>query len=227
MCLISNDKDLSKGFPELPPPCQAHPHPFSTHDITEEDWKRFLADIKKGGSLSGGQRIKSNVIPMMTGIGLVGGFLLTGAIEKKMKAKNRNAAGDVIDNWNHYFFGPRRMEAVLCQASERLSGREGPAPFGDASQRHMTNDCRRRASSRSSSSSSSSSSDSEDNRSHRHGHGHAPSVSYKYDKRQRRAEKREARAERRQEKRARKAERRGGKARGEHLEPYQLFIQPI
>jgi hypothetical protein len=42
MCLISNGKDLSKGFPHVPPPCQVHPHPFSTHDITEEDWTRYV-----------------------------------------------------------------------------------------------------------------------------------------------------------------------------------------
>ena len=41
MCLISNGKDLSSGFPELPPPCQLNPHPFATHDVTEEDWKRY------------------------------------------------------------------------------------------------------------------------------------------------------------------------------------------
>lgn len=42
MCLISNGKDLSGGFPELPPPCPQNPHPFATHDITEEDWKRYV-----------------------------------------------------------------------------------------------------------------------------------------------------------------------------------------
>lgn len=42
MCLISNGKDLSKGFPELPPPCQLNPHPFVTHDVAEEDWKRYV-----------------------------------------------------------------------------------------------------------------------------------------------------------------------------------------
>lgn len=68
MCLISNTKDLSGGFPEVPPPCQQNPHPFATHDVTEEDWKRFLTDVKKAGSLSGAQRIKSNVIPMVTGM---------------------------------------------------------------------------------------------------------------------------------------------------------------
>ena len=123
-----------------------------------------------------------------------------------------------------YFFGPRRMEAVLCQASERLSGREGAAPFGDPSQHHdrMTNDHRRRTSCRSSSSSSSSS---EDDRSHRH--GQEPKRSCKSDRRQRCAERRETKAERRQEKRARKAERRAGKARGDHPEPYQIFILPV
>ncbi|OJA12437.1 hypothetical protein AZE42_08204 [Rhizopogon vesiculosus] len=106
MCLISNSKDLSKGFPEVPPPCQVQPHPFATHDIAEEDWKRFLADVKKAGSLTGGQRIKSNVIPMVTGVGLIGGFFFTSAIKKKMKAKNRGAAGDAVDNWNHNGSGP-------------------------------------------------------------------------------------------------------------------------
>lgn len=40
MCLISNGKDLTGGFPELPPPCQLNPHPFVTHDVAAEDWKR-------------------------------------------------------------------------------------------------------------------------------------------------------------------------------------------
>jgi len=224
LCLISNQTDLSKGFPEVAPPCQLCVHPFVTHDISEEDWKRFLADIKKAGSLSAGQRIKSNAIPLITGASLIGGFFMTGAIEKRMKANNRNAAGDVVDNWNQYFFGPRRMEAVLCQGSERLSGREGAAPLGDYNQLRTANGLRRRASS--SSSSSSSSSDSEDDRS-RNKHGFGSSASHKFDKRQRRAARREARTERRQEKRARKAERRSGKARMERSEPYQLFIQAI
>jgi hypothetical protein len=42
MCLISNGKDLPSGFPELPPPCQMNPHPFVTHDVAAEDWKRHV-----------------------------------------------------------------------------------------------------------------------------------------------------------------------------------------
>ncbi|KAF9238518.1 hypothetical protein BU15DRAFT_88360 [Melanogaster broomeanus] len=215
MCLISNGKDLSKGFPELPPPCQLSPHPFASHDIAEEDWKRFLVDVKKSGSLSPAQRIKSNVLPMAVGASFLGGFLMTNAIERKMKSKNRSAAGDVVDHWNHYFFGPRRMEVVLCQSSERLSGRLGAAPIGDPHQQHMANGLRRRSSG--DDSSSSSSSDSEDE--HRHS-SHSHKVDYKSDRRARRAARREAR-------RARRAERRERKARGDYNEPYQLFITPI
>ncbi|KIK97009.1 hypothetical protein PAXRUDRAFT_825344 [Paxillus rubicundulus Ve08.2h10] len=221
MCLISNGKELSKGFPELPPPCELNQHPFSTHDINEEDWKRFLADIKKSGSLSAGQRIKSNVIPLAIGASFFGGFLMTHAIEKKMKAKNRTAAGDLIDHWNHFFFGPRRMEVVLCQASERLSGRHGAAPVGDPKQQRMANGLRHRTSS---DESSSSDSDSEDERRHS---SHSQKGDYKSDRRARRAAKREARADRREERRARKADRRARKARGDYEEPYQLFITPI
>ncbi|KAG8212979.1 hypothetical protein J3R82DRAFT_11362 [Butyriboletus roseoflavus] len=204
MCLISNCKTLSKGFPELPPPCQLNPHPFVTHDVAEEDWKRFLADIKKAGSLSPAQRIKSNVIPLVTGMSLVTGFIATFAIEKRMKYKNRGAAGDLVDHWNHYFFGPRRMEVVLCQASERLSGKLGAAPIGDPRQAHMANGLRN--------------DDDDDDSSEDEDEGHtAVTDSSRHGRRAARRERREGRRERRAERRARKA-------RGEDKEPYQLFI---
>ncbi|KIM57452.1 hypothetical protein SCLCIDRAFT_1219510 [Scleroderma citrinum Foug A] len=145
---------------------------------------------------------------------------MTSAIERRMKAKNRSATGDVVDHWNHYFFNPRRMEAVLCQGTERLSGREGSAPVGDPYQRRMANGLRRR----SSSSSSSSSSDSED---HRHGSHSQTHTDYRSQRRAMKADRRAAKHERRDERRARKAERRARKARGENQEPYQLFIQPV
>ncbi|KAI6133450.1 hypothetical protein EDD17DRAFT_1553236 [Pisolithus thermaeus] len=224
MCLISNGKDLAKGFPELPPPCQLAPHPFATHDVTEEDWKRFLTDVKKGASLTGAQRIKSNVIPLVAGLSFVGGLFMTHAIEQKMKSKNRTAAGDVVDHWNHYFFGPRRMEVVLSQGSERLSGREGPAPLADPMQQRMANDLRHRNSS--ASFSSSSSSDSEDGRRFRGGFGRGHN-DFRDQRRALRAERRAARGERHEERRARREERRNRRARGEDQVPYQLFIQPV
>ncbi|EGN99217.1 hypothetical protein SERLA73DRAFT_182105 [Serpula lacrymans var. lacrymans S7.3] len=210
MCLVSNSKNISNGFPELPPPCNLQPHPFASHDISEEDWKRFLTDVKKAGSLTGMQRIKSNVIPTVMGLNLIGGIFMTNAIERKMKTKNRTAAGDIVDHWNHYFFGPRRMEAVLCQASERLSGREGSAPHGSAEQERMARKLRRRTGS---DDSSSSDSDSDDGR-------HMSRGEYRSDRRARRSERREAR-------RHRKAGRRAAKARGDDQEPYMLYITPV
>jgi len=218
MCLISNGKELSKGFPELPPPCQLSPHPFASHDVTEEDWKRFLADVKKAGSLSPAQRIRSNAIPLVTGMSFFTGFITTMAIEKKMKFKNRQAAGDLVDHWNHYFFGPRRMEVVLCQASERLSGKLGVAPVGDPNQQRMANGLRQRTDD-----SSSDDSSSEDEYSHGHHQNQGYGQAGFSDKHARRATRRERRSERREDRRARKAERRERKARGEYKEPYQIF----
>jgi len=99
---------------------------------------------------------------------------------------------------------------VLCQASERLSGKLGAAPVGDPNQERMARRMRRGGDD--SSSDSSSSSDE-----HRHGHAQLTN----------RQARRAAKRERRQERRARKAERRERKARGETALPYQLFITSL
>ena len=39
----------------------------------DADGNRFLTDVKKAGSLSPGQRIKSNVIPLVTGMSFFSG----------------------------------------------------------------------------------------------------------------------------------------------------------
>ncbi|KAG9315404.1 hypothetical protein JVU11DRAFT_4554 [Chiua virens] len=230
MCLISNNHNVSDGFPELPPPCQMNPHPFATHDVTEEDWKRFLADVKKGGSLSPGQRLKSGLLPTVMGLNLITGFMASALVEKRMKYRNRDAAGDVIDHWNHYFFGPRRMEVVLCQASERLSGRLGTAPITDPIQERMALGLRRPGRGDDDYLSDSSSSDSEDYRrghGYDHSHGHGDRFGRRAARRERRELRRERRGERREEKRARRGERRERRDRGENKAPYQLFITAI
>lgn len=38
--LVANGKALEKGFPPVPPPSVVHPHPFTYHDVTENDWLR-------------------------------------------------------------------------------------------------------------------------------------------------------------------------------------------
>ena len=61
---------LEDGFPAVPPPCAAAYHPFSTHDVSEADWRRFLGDVKSAGSLSPMNRIVSQVAPMAMGLSL-------------------------------------------------------------------------------------------------------------------------------------------------------------
>nr|KAH7921846.1 hypothetical protein BV22DRAFT_1197887 [Leucogyrophana mollusca] len=219
ICLVSNGHKLSKGFPEEPPPYNFFPHPFATHDVTEDDWKRFLADVKKAGSLSMQQRIKSHIIPLATGIGMLGkrGMFIAKKIQKRMVHKNRTAAGDIVDHWNHNFFNARRVEVVLAQADERLSGREGPAPKATADLVHRANELRRRSSSSYSSSLSSSSEVDEGQGNKRMSIGERREK-WKHD----RAERKQGRKDRR----AGKKEDRNTRKNGIQA-PYQLFVHPL
>ena len=73
-CVVTTiGKGLDSGFPMLPPPTQVQPHPFMTHDVNEEDWTRFLGDLKKAGTLSPMNRIVAGVAPMAMGVGFIGG----------------------------------------------------------------------------------------------------------------------------------------------------------
>jgi hypothetical protein len=36
--LIATGQYLTRGFPALPPPSNVNPHPFVTHDVTEDEW---------------------------------------------------------------------------------------------------------------------------------------------------------------------------------------------
>ena len=62
---------LEKGFMVIPPPTETQPHPFVTHDVTEDDWKRLLGDLQKTGKLSPMNHIVAGVAPMA--IGGIGG----------------------------------------------------------------------------------------------------------------------------------------------------------
>jgi hypothetical protein len=71
--LLSIDSQLENGFPPLPPPSLLQPHPFTVHDVNEEDWLRLLNDIKATGKLSPMNRIVSNVAPLALGVGFLPG----------------------------------------------------------------------------------------------------------------------------------------------------------
>ncbi|KAF8584644.1 hypothetical protein K439DRAFT_1345540 [Ramaria rubella] len=181
MRLLSNGESLGDGFPNLQPACVYQPHPFLQRDVTEVDWIRFLEDIQLTGRISGTQRVVANVLPMAVSVGFVGGIFVTRAIEKRMKKKKSQPAGELVDTWNDHFFHPRRLHVILAQGPENISGDvDGPAPDWQGSQGGRS----RRARSRSSSSSSSSSDD--DKRGRRRHHSSRKS--------ERKAEKRAGRA---------------------------------
>lgn len=64
--------NLDKGWPLVPPPSMTQPHPFATHDVQEEDWTRFLRDMKRAASLTTGNHLVSNLAPMAMGLGFYG-----------------------------------------------------------------------------------------------------------------------------------------------------------
>lgn len=75
--LTSLDAKLDKGFPPLAPPTMSAPHPFATHDVVEDDWQRFLNDVKVASTLSTIDKVKMGVAPMAMGVAPLTGGLLT------------------------------------------------------------------------------------------------------------------------------------------------------
>jgi len=230
--LISKDKELSNGFPPVPPPSTGKPHPFATHDVTEQDWSLFLRQVQVAASLSPGNKLISNVAPIAMHMGVTG-FLVTRAIEKRQKNKRSIAAGELIDQWNHYFFHPRQMDVVLAQGNISYSGPPNLLPADMASQqgndRQQYRDAQADSSSESDSDSSSSSS-----RSKSRGRRHEGRAHERRDERKRRREEKKRHEEERKkkkkehskrEKEKRREKRQGSKERkNASKKPWRLVI---
>lgn len=64
------------GFELAPPTCAGapgQPHPFVTHDIAENDWARFLADVQGAGGLEPVNAVVAGAAPTVAVAGLLGG----------------------------------------------------------------------------------------------------------------------------------------------------------
>ncbi|KAH8817806.1 hypothetical protein DL96DRAFT_1751730 [Flagelloscypha sp. PMI_526] len=116
-----NSGALREGFPLIPPPSTTRPHPFSTHDVTEEDWTLFVTEMKKTSTLTAGQITKGIVLPYTVWIPGATDYL-SYKLRHKYHDENAASAGALVDVWNHHFFGPRSLKAVLLKGKERLSG---------------------------------------------------------------------------------------------------------
>jgi len=117
MSVYTNTERLQDGFQLIPPPARAgDQHPFASHDVTEEDWHKFLKDLEKTAHLSPTQRL--------------GNFFKHNSqgVQERLKRDRIEPVGDYLLAWNQYFFQPRRMTVVLALGGQRYSGETEDAP---------------------------------------------------------------------------------------------------
>ncbi|KAH9835453.1 uncharacterized protein C8Q71DRAFT_859078 [Rhodofomes roseus] len=120
--ITSLDRDLDGGFPMAAPPSRAVPHPFATHDIFEDDWCRFVQDVRAAAAIS-----SEMAAPTGRRIGLVGTLVSLG-VEQATKSKSSDAVSQLIDQWNMHFFHPRQMTVVLAKGSKAYNGSGSASP---------------------------------------------------------------------------------------------------
>lgn len=122
LVLLSQFSQVNKGFPLLPPPATTNPHAFVSHDVNEEDWKRFLEDVTSAGGFSTTERVVSQVAPIVMGLRFLPGesayvqyarnnnpdrsILVVGLFVRKgmdlhMQSRKTGPVGDLVDHWNH------------------------------------------------------------------------------------------------------------------------------
>ncbi|KAF8656519.1 hypothetical protein AX16_002483 [Volvariella volvacea WC 439] len=119
--LIARGRYLDKGFPPVPPPAPFRTHPFSNHDICQQDWVQFLEDIRLAAKLTPNQRRMAEGLPLVSMVPVVN-TLVAHAVKTHMKRKKEEPASSVVDAWNHHFFHPRKVEVILMRGPVRVSG---------------------------------------------------------------------------------------------------------
>ncbi|PIL26741.1 hypothetical protein GSI_11155 [Ganoderma sinense ZZ0214-1] len=105
------------GFPKDPPTCACAPapHPFVTHDVSEEDWASFLDDVRGAGGLSPVNGLIAGAAPIAVRAGIIGGIIAGHALRAHMKSKRKSPVADK-------FFHPRCMDVVLAQGTIPYTG---------------------------------------------------------------------------------------------------------
>ncbi|KZT04844.1 uncharacterized protein LAESUDRAFT_715377 [Laetiporus sulphureus 93-53] len=122
--LVSISENLQNGFPLTLPPSAIMPHPFTLHDVHEQDWKAFLLDVQAAAPSTSNSKPRSGqgmmfmMMPMAAAIGAAA------ARRRASQAKEDglNHVHGAIDSWNKYFFHPRRMHVSLTQDRAGGSG---------------------------------------------------------------------------------------------------------
>ncbi|KZT66654.1 hypothetical protein DAEQUDRAFT_739891 [Daedalea quercina L-15889] len=120
--LRSLGNDLSQGFPALPPESRDIPHPFATHDVNEDDWRRFLYGVKSASALSQAANAQAGME-----LGLLG-MLVSLGVDGATKGRKSSAACTLIDQWNIHFFHPRQITVVLAKGTKAYNGPNSVGP---------------------------------------------------------------------------------------------------
>lgn len=95
---------------------------LQTHDVREEDWEYLLQDVVTRARFSSGQRVVSGVLPLTRWLGPPG-CLARFAVEQGMRKQKISKVLELLDAWNERFFGPRKLEIILCKGDKCKSGR--------------------------------------------------------------------------------------------------------
>ncbi|OSD02622.1 hypothetical protein PYCCODRAFT_1435280 [Trametes coccinea BRFM310] len=106
---------LEDGFVSSLPYSAMRPHPFAVHDVMEEDWKRFLGDLKRASKLCFKDKMIAGVLPAVKDVGVFVGPLISKALESCTKKNKQDPVDQLMEFWNQYFFSRRYMEVALTQ----------------------------------------------------------------------------------------------------------------
>lgn len=68
MAVVAVGDQLDTGFPPAVPPSSEFPHPFVSHDVGEEDWAKFVDDMKRASSLSLREKVRATALPATFGM---------------------------------------------------------------------------------------------------------------------------------------------------------------
>lgn len=126
--LMGLSGNLSTAFPLLAPPSTADPHPFITHDVSEQDWTFFVRDVKAAALLAPSNSMFAGVAPVHMRLPPIINLIVAKTLEHHWQNKQNGPSGEVVEYWNHHFFYPRRMRVVLARGAVSYSGPDAPPP---------------------------------------------------------------------------------------------------
>jgi hypothetical protein len=69
-----------------------------------------MEEIDKSTRLAPTQRAASLAAPVMSGMGVIPGLLVSKAIQESIKAGKTSAAFYIVETWNQQFFKPRGLD---------------------------------------------------------------------------------------------------------------------